>query len=204
VDVDFRQGQLTWRDPDAGTLELQGDGFAAAGEIVTLVVNPAVQRWLGMSASETAEAARTVDEYRDALRLAHAASDAPAADVSRATARARAAAEARVAALLGEPRLQRVKSLSWRIRDGDALFDAEVGAALGLDPGQQQALEAARQINVRDARESSRDLSSARVSNAAEFEARATAGADQRNQRLLAVLTPQQRETFDRLKRAGG
>jgi len=201
--VDFRQGQLTWRDPDAGTLELQGDGFAAAGEIVTLVVNPAVQRWLGMSAPETVEAARTVDEYRDALRRAHA-SDAPAADVPRATARARAAAEARVAALLGEPRLQRVKSLSWRIRDGDALFDAEIGAALGLDPGQQQALEAARQINVRDARESSRDLSSARVSNAAEFEARATAGADERNQRLLAVLTPQQRETFDRLKRAGG
>ena len=63
----YRLGTII-QDEEAGELVLDGDGFAAAGELSTLLVSPAVGRYLGLSESEAEAARPIVDEYRAALR----------------------------------------------------------------------------------------------------------------------------------------
>ena len=45
----YRAGELRVDDPEAGELRVTGDGYAAAGEVVTLLVSPDVHLLLGMS-----------------------------------------------------------------------------------------------------------------------------------------------------------
>jgi hypothetical protein len=64
----YRFGELRLDDPEAGRLRVTGDGYAAAGELVTLIVSPEVHRLLGMSDDEVAGASEIDRRYREALR----------------------------------------------------------------------------------------------------------------------------------------
>ena len=68
----YRSGELRLDDPEAGRLRVTGDGYAAAGELVTLIVSPDVQRFLGMSDDEVARASEIDRRYREALRRTYA------------------------------------------------------------------------------------------------------------------------------------
>jgi hypothetical protein len=64
----YRAGELRVDDPEAGELRVTGDGYAAAGEVVTLLVSPDVHLLLGMSEEEVAGASEIDRRYREALR----------------------------------------------------------------------------------------------------------------------------------------
>ena len=52
----YRLGELRVDDPETGELRVKGDGYAAAGELVTLIVSPEVHRLLDMTDDEIAGA----------------------------------------------------------------------------------------------------------------------------------------------------
>jgi len=198
--VAYRLGRLTVRDPEAGVLEPLGDGFAAAGEPVTLAVEGAVQRWLGMSADETREARRIADEYRSSVSAAYATGEWVAPHRHAGVQHARKAADDALAALLGTHRARQLERLSWRLRNADALLDEEVAAALGLTPEQRQAL-----LAVMDENEASRlrlfaEIAAVRLSSEADLQERGRRYEEAGAERLLALLTPQQRAAFAELR----
>jgi hypothetical protein len=195
----FRRGTRHFVDPLAGPLELEGDGFAAAGELVTLVVAPQVQRFLGMTADETAAAHRASSDYREALSALNARSD-PASVDPQDTGRVARQASDDLRAVLGRDRFQRLRELSWRVLEGDALLDDDVAAQLELTPKQRADLAAMAEINAREAAVAFREFSRARFANVDQLHERAAVEDATRSRRLLDLLSPAQRRRFEQLQ----
>jgi hypothetical protein len=198
--VAYRLGRLTVRDPEAGLVEPVGDGFAAAGEPVTLAVEPNVQRWLAMSPEEAGEARRIAEAYRSAVSAAYTTGEWRPPHRHPGAQRARVAADAALAALLGEARGRRLERLSRRVRGADALLDPEVAASLGLSPEQRQALLAAMDENESARRRLFAEIAPARLHTEADLQERGARYEEAGAERLLALLTPDQREAFETLR----
>ena len=122
----YRAGELRIDDPEAGELRVTGDGYAAAGEVVTLLVSPDVHLLLGMSGEEVAGAAEIVRRYREALRHVYASGQWRPPSVDPAAQPARDEVEREVGRLLGSERAARLRRLSWRVRGGDALLHEDL------------------------------------------------------------------------------
>lgn len=201
----FRQGELRAEDREAGRLSVQGDGYAAAGELVTLVTSPDVHRILGMSAPEIARAVRIGERYREALRSIYASGQWRPPHADEATLPARRAVDDAVIQLLGPERSARVRRLSWRIRSGDALLDSEVAAVLRLTSDQRGEIVRIAEENERAAAAALSATNhargrGARLSDPAVLHESARRVNDAGHARLLAVLTPEQRARFAQLQ----
>jgi len=199
----YRFGRLTVRDPVFGPLQLEGDGFAAAGEPVRLALNRAVQERLGLSASAALEAQAIWQRYKEALDADYAeGTPAESFPRERVARRGRAEAEAALARLLTSSTYRRLQELSWRIRGGDALLDDEVAEALALTDEQREALARMAGTSATEMQQFYRDISAARVAEA-DFQERASRQTEGASERLLSVLTPEQLKAFSEM-RAGG
>jgi hypothetical protein len=198
----FRRGSRHQVDSVAGPLELHGDGFAAAGDLVTLVAAPDVHRFIGMSAAEAAAAQRIVSQYREQLSGSYEASGGAPPDHKAVNRVARDAADA-LRTLLGGDRFARLRALSWRIRDGDALLDDDVAAHLELSPRQRADLAAMAETNARETAAIMREISRTRLAGPGEVHERAALEDLRGSQRLLGLLLPGQRRQFERLKTTG-
>jgi len=206
----YRSGELRLDDPEAGGLRVTGDGYAAAGELVTLIVSPDVQRYLGMSDDEVARAAEIDQRYREALRRTYADGTWRPTHVDPAALPARQQVEREVGGLLGEERTARLQRLSWRVRGGDALLDEDVADALRLTDGQRRQLVAVAEENEREYARVLAEFSAVRGRGAPRTGDPAGLGGRVRDAdevgsaRLLALLTPEQREQFTRLRAGRG
>jgi hypothetical protein len=200
----FRLGTITIQDDAAGELVLDGDGFAAAGELSSLLASQAVARYLGLSDPEAAAARTIADEYRAALGAVYGKGEWKPPSLDPRTRAVHDHLASRAGQLLGAERLARLKRLSWRILDGTALIDDEVAALLQLTPAQRGALAAAAEEAEQDNQRTSRAASHVRQSRLASQQPLVDAwraAARDTDERLRAVLTPQQRESFARIKR---
>jgi hypothetical protein len=106
--------------------------------------------------------------------------------------------------LVGAERFARLKRLSWRILDGTALVDDEVAGLLQLTPSQRTAIAAAAQQAEDDNQRVLRSMSHVRQARPASHQPIEDAGraaAEDSDARLRALLTPQQREQFEQIKR---
>jgi hypothetical protein len=198
--VAYRLGRLRVHDPEIGPLELQGDGYAAAGELVTLVAEPGVQRWLGMTADEAREAVQVVDAYRQEVSAAYASGEWLPPHRHAGAGQARAKAEARIATLLGDDRARRLARVSRRLRGADSLLDEDVAAAIGLSAAQRQALLAAMDENEAARAQLFRELRPLRLESPADLEERGKRDEESGAERLFALITAPQREAFERLR----
>jgi hypothetical protein len=187
--MEFRLGRLDVNDPEFGRLEMEGDGYAAAGELVTISILPTVQRQLGLTADQSASIADTVRQYRDRMSRGDA------------VASARTEAERRISATVGHDPATRLKRLSWRIRGADALLDEEVADALALGAETRTALAQAREDRAARRTAANRAFSGARFATADAFQARATEAAAVDDDMLLNVLSADQLAAFERLIR---
>jgi hypothetical protein len=195
----FRQGALRIVDPVVGSLELRGDGFAAAGELITLIVVPEVQRWLDMTPEEIVAARDAVEEFRSGLTTLYAQTD-PAPPESGAIHAARRTTTEALESVLGESRLRRLRALSWRILDGDALLDPDVAEFLGLTPEHRADLSARAEANACEVAARQREYRGARLASVdALHESIAQLEANLARQ-LLDVLSPSQRSHFEQLR----
>lgn len=195
----FRRGTRRLVDPLAGPLALTGDGFAAAGELVTLVVTPEVQRFLEMTPAEIDAARRAVEAYRAALTALHADA-APAGPDPRDTRDAARHASAALQAIVGGNRFTRLRALSWRVLGGDALLDDDVATLLELSPEQRAALASLAQANEQQTADAFKEYSRARLASVDDLHARIAADDAARSRSLLDRLTPAQRLRFEQLQ----
>ena len=196
----YRLGPLNVYDPDLSTLELTGDGFAAAGELVTVVVDATVQNRLELTADEVRLAREIVEAYRHDVERAYATGDWLAPHRHPAVRRAQAEAEAKIATLLGPHRMQRLKQASWRARNADALLDDDVANALELSEQQRQALLAVMDVNESEKTKIFEEIRHLRLRTTERLQELALQYEETGAERLLAVLTTQQRQAFERLK----
>jgi hypothetical protein len=206
----YRSGERCFEDLEAGRLRANGDGYAAAGELVTLVVSPDVQRFLGMSDDEITGVSNVERHYREALRRIYSDGEWRPPQVDPATLPARQEADREVERLLGDERTARLRRLSWRVRGGDALLDPYVADTLHLTEEQRRRAATVAEENERDHARLLAEVSAAhgrgaqRMSDSSGLEDRVV-GADQAGSaRLLALLTPEQHEQFARLKTGRG
>ncbi len=206
----YRAGELRIDDPEAGELRVTGDGYAAAGEVVTLLVSPDVHLLLGMSGEEVARAAQIERRYRETLRQLYSGGEWRPPHIDPAALPARRAVGREVEGLLGEHRAARLHRLSWRVRGGDALLDDEVADDLGLTEEQRRRLATVAEENeagyARVLAEYSavRGRGAGRSSDSSGLLGRARDADVAGSARLLALLTPEQRERFARLQRGAG
>jgi hypothetical protein len=206
----YRSGELRLDDPEAGRLRVTGDGYAAAGELVTLIVSPDVQRFLGMSDDEVARASEIDRRYREALRRTYVDHAWRPTHLDPAARPARQEAAREIGRLLGEERAEELHRLSWRVRGGDALLDEDVAGVLHLTDEQRRQLVAVAEENEREyARvlaeySAVRGRGSQRTSDAAGLGGRVADADAAGSARLLALLTPGQQEQFTRLRAARG
>jgi hypothetical protein len=198
----YRAGELRVDDPEAGPLRISGDGYAAAGELVTLVVSPDVQRLLGMADDEVAEAAEIDRRYRRALRDVYADGGWRPPHVDPAARPARREVERAVEGLLGDARTERLRRLSRRIRGGDALLDPDVADAVHLTVRQRERLA---EVTEENEREYARVLAEAgavrsrgadRLGDQSVLPEQAARTDAAGSARLLAVITTEQRKRF--------
>jgi hypothetical protein len=194
--VDFRRGRLPVDDPEFGRFEVEGDGFSAAGELSSLVVVPEVQSPLGLSPDQRQQLVDTVADYRQALSAAYEQSGLVSRDSATS---ARHEAEVHIVRILGEAAAARLKRLSWRILNADALFDAEVADALALLPATRQGLIAARAERDRRARDVERNISGARFTTHEAYADQLLATLRLADETILSVLAPEERRAFDAL-----
>ena len=200
----YRLGRITVQDEQAGKLVLEGDGYAAAGEISTLLVNPDVAAFLGMTEDEQKAARAIVDTYRRSLQQLYSSGEwkPPSLDPRARSARAELAAG--VERLLGAKRTSRLKQLSWRLRGGDALVDEEVASRLQLTDAQRVAIAEAAARAEEENQRALKSISHVRQGRLASPQPLEEAGRDASrvaDERLLALLTPEQRERFEEMKR---
>jgi hypothetical protein len=202
----YRAGELRVDDPEAGELRVTGDGYAAAGEVVTLLVSPDVHLLLGMSEEEVARASEIERRYRQALRQLYSGGEWRPPHVDPAALPARQEVEREVARLLGGERAARLRRLSWRVRGGDALLDEDVAGALRLTEEQRRLVATAAEENEREytrvLAESSavRGRGAQRSGDSAGLQGRVRDVDAVGSARLLELLTPEQRELFTRLQ----
>src|SRR5262245_26996004 len=102
-------------------LTLHGDGFAAAGELASLAASPDVHSFVALSPEEVARAGELGARYRQALTELYRQRAWKPPHVDPAAASARQALWTGVRTLLGPERAERLRRLSWRLLDGDAL-----------------------------------------------------------------------------------
>jgi hypothetical protein len=206
----YRAGELRVDDPEAGELRVTGDGYAAAGEVVTLVVSPDVQRLLGMSEEEAAAAADIDRRYREALRQVYSGGAWRPPPVDPAALPARQEVERAVGRLLGEERTARLRRLSWRVRGGDALLDEDLADTLRLTDEQRRRVAAVAEENeaeyarVLAEHSAVRGRGARRSSDSSGLLGRARDADVAGSARLLALLTPEQRARFARLQAGAG
>jgi hypothetical protein len=206
----YRFGELRLDDPEAGQLRVNGDGYAAAGELTTLIVSPDVHRFLGMSDGEVAGASEIDRRYREALRQIYSSGDWRPPHVDPAALPPRKEVEREVERLLGEDRTSRLHRLSWRVRSGDALLDERVADLLRLTDEQRRQVATVAEENEREyARllaegSAERGRAAERVSDSSGLQDRAMSANEGGHARLLALLTPEQQERFARLNAREG
>ncbi|MGY1679340.1 hypothetical protein [Geodermatophilus sp. SYSU D01176] len=206
----YRAGELRVDDPEAGELRVTGDGYAAAGEVVTLLVSPDVHLLLGMSGEEVAGAAEIDRRYREVLRHVYASGGWRPPSVDPAAQRARDEVEREVRRLLGSERAARLRRLSWRVRGGDALLDEALADVLDLTEDQRRAVATVAEENEAEYARVLAEYSAVRGRGAGR--SRDSSGLLDRardadvagSARLLALLTPEQRERFAHLQGGAG
>jgi hypothetical protein len=202
----YRAGELRVDDPEAGELRVTGDGYAAAGEVVTLLVSPDVHLLLGMSEEEVAGASEIDRRYREALRQLYSGGQWRPPHVDPAALPARQEVERKVGRLLGEERAARLRRLSWRVRGGDALLDEDLAGVLRLTEEQRrQAATVAEENEAEYTRvlaecSAVRGRGAQRSSDSAGLQGRVVDANQAGSARLLALLTPEQQEQFTRLR----
>jgi hypothetical protein len=208
----YRLGRLHVEDEHAGPLVLEGDGFAAAGEISTLLINDAVAKYLGFSDAEVRRAREMVDAYRSALSQIYSDGSWMAPSLDERTSQPRAHLAHEVGDLIGAGRMRRLKALSWRILDGYALTDHELATRLDLTSAQQAAIATAARNAEDDNQRVVKSIShvrsaprppagTGRLASPQPVEDAARDAGRVSNEQLLSVLTPDQRQRFDELKR---
>jgi hypothetical protein len=206
----YRAGELRIDDPEAGELRVTGDGYAAAGEVVTLLVSPDVHLLLGMSGEEVARAAEIERRYREALRQLYSGGEWRPPHVDPAALPARQEVERETGRLLGSERAALLRRLSWRVRGGDALLDGAVADVLDLTEEQRRRVATVAEENeaeyARVLAEAGavRGRGAGRSSDSSGLLGRARDADEAGSARLLALLTPEQRERFTRLQGGAG
>jgi hypothetical protein len=197
----YRLGTLRFDDEQAGPLELEGDGFAAAGEISTLVANPSVSRFLGLSDDELRRARELVEGYRQKLQQLYQDGQGTPPPLDPRAAQAQRELAAQVDRLFGPERAAALRRLSWRIRDGFALLDADVASALALTPAQRATIAEAARRAEEDNQRILDTISHVRLKGHQPIEDAGRDAVSTSSDRLKAVLTPEQLTRFERMKR---
>lgn len=206
----YRFGELRLDDPEFGSLRVRGDGYAAAGELVTLMASPDVHRLLEMSDDEVARASGIDLRYREALRRVYSSGNWRPPHIDPAAVPARRDVERDVERLLGDERAARLRRLSWRIRNGDSLLDDGVADVLQLTEEQRSQLSRVAEANEQEHARLLAGVSAVRgrradrISDPAGLEGRARSVDEAGSARLLALLTAEQRERFAHLKAGRG
>ena len=195
----FRLGGITVDDPLAGTLQLKGDGYAAAGEIPTLLVSPEVQDYMHMSALEWEQARRISDRYRDALRQVYATGAWSPPHLNPATRIARRQLAADLKQLIGAERAGLLQALSLRVRSADALLDEEAITQLAIGESQLADLTKVAAMNEVENREALKEITDARLRDRSILVARALQLEEVGRRRMLGLLSAEQRRAFDAL-----
>lgn len=195
----YRLDSLSITDPAAGRLELRGDGFGAAGELLSLLESADVQRFMMLTPHETARAAEIAERYRDALKAVYANGDWQPPEIDPAASQSRAQLADEVRSLLGAERAELLRRLSWRIRGGEALVDDSLATALGISPEQRERVVAIARENEREQKRILEDLRSVRLRGPAALQERGRAAMRAAQQRLIVVLTPEQSRRFQQL-----
>jgi hypothetical protein len=145
-----------------------------------------------------------VDEYRTALGRTYGGGDWSPPGLDPRTRADRDRLASRAEQLLGVDRFARLQELSWRILDGTALADDDVATLLQLAPAQRTAIEAAARQAEGDNQRILRSMShvrQARLASREPTEDRGRAAGQESDARLRALLTPEQRERFEQIKR---
>ena len=198
----FRLGRITVQDEQAGSLELEGDGYAAAGEIATLLVSPGVVGFLSMTGDEQKAAGALVETYRRSVQqLSDGHSTPPSLNPK--VRPARTALADGVRRVLGQERAARLDQLSWRIRGGDALVDEEVAERLQLTDAQRAAIaETAAQLEQENQRLLSTisHVRQGRLASHQPLEDPAEQARRVADERLLGLLSAEQRRLFDSMR----
>lgn len=200
----YRLDRLHVQDEEFGPLVLRGDGFAAAGELPTLLANDDVIRALGLSDDERREAGEIVATFRERLSGLYAGGQNVPASLDPRARPLKTHLEEETARRFGTDRLERLKRLSWRIRGGEALHDSDVAEALHLTPEQRTAIGEEMGRAESDAARILRGVShvrDARLSGPQSLETAGRAALRDSSERLMAVLTAEQRDAFEVLRR---
>jgi hypothetical protein len=197
--VAYRLDELGLNDPEAGTIRLRGDGFAAAGEPLTLLENADVHRFLGLSKDEIVRAGEIAARYRAALKEVYAGGTWQPPQLDPAADKARADLARAALALLGRDRFDRFERLSWRIRGADALIDDRVAAALHLTATQRQQLAEAARHNETEQAKGLDTISHVRLRDHRSLQESGVAAHDAGGERLLRILSPAQQKAFAHL-----
>jgi hypothetical protein len=200
----YRLGTLRVQDEEFGELALQGDGYAAAGELASLLASREVTRVLALAATEQAAIDEALGAYRQSVSRLYEGgpSEPPSTDVRMPP--LQADLESDVERVLGPERTARLLRLSWRVRGGEALAEPAVAAALALTPEQRVRLARELQESEADNARILRSVSGARDARLASPQPLESAGQDAvraSSERMLSVLTPEQRDRFDGLRR---
>jgi hypothetical protein len=195
-----------------GGFGLQGQGLS----IVRVAANPAVQKELGLDAEKSKQLSEIGQGYQGELRTAmqglgfsREAFEGLSAEERRekmremadkrqeATRKLDEQYTAKLAEALQPQQMERLQQIAWQAAGAEALADPKLVAALGLSKEQQDQLAAIRRDFAQQTREAFRGDDSAdreaRFAKIREFQ-------DQRDAKLLAVLTSEQQDKYKELQ----
>jgi hypothetical protein len=189
-----RLARVTVNDPVVGEVVVEGDGFADGTDPIRLLQQSRVRAHVGLSNAEAERVGELWAAHRDSLETAHA-TDASASAMGSAFRAASARSRRVLESLLGPHRFGRLERLCWRLRGGDALTEPALADALDLDAAQRAAIFEIAEANEEAMRAFERELTRARITRD-ELSARVVEHERAASDRLLAILTPAQRERF--------
>lgn len=181
-----------------------GDGYAEAYEVPTLIRLPIVYDELNVSDETRKQLQQISTQYRAEVRDVFEEMPDEHAEVQAKVNEFKERVWDRVRETLTVTQFQRLKQLSWQVAGGLALYDPEVSDAIELTEAQLEELTAIEKtlkptthVEVPGNRKT-RGRRAQRASK--EFlEAQYRKAKAERDARLLAILTPGQKQRFDEL-----
>jgi Spy/CpxP family protein refolding chaperone len=202
---------LAWAQPGGGRGGFGGPGGFGGGSLLDLARIEAVQKEIEAvddqlkgieKLSEEMRAARGDRQRPDFGNMSEAEREKAMAEMGARREKEAATANAKLAEILLPPQIERLEQISLQIRGTSALSDPKVAAKLSLTEDQKKKLEAAATANREAMRQAfqggNRDQNQDREKMRAKFQELRKAA----DEKVLAVLTADQKAAFEKLKGA--